>query len=90
MEGSTSSLTRIVGDGQEKPVTNTEHLRLYDHNLCPFSTRCRYTLAAKGIKFQICSVDLNDKKPWHVAINKGQAPMLELTDGTIFADSGII
>ena len=90
MEGSTSSPDRIVADGQEKPATNAEHLRLYDHNLCPFSTRCRYTLAARGINFQVASVCLNDKKPWHVALNKGQAPILELTDGTTFCDSGII
>merc|ERR1712032_1606868 len=86
-----NSLVRIQGDGAEKPLTNKHYHRLYSHNLCPFSARCRYTLAAKGIKFQECNVDLNDKKPWHVALDgSGQAPILEFTDGYTISDSGIM
>ena len=44
-----------------KPAINTQYVRLYNHNLCPFSTRARYYLAAKGIKFQECMIDLNEK-----------------------------
>jgi len=46
-----NSLVRIQADGAEKPLTNTQYPRLYSHNLCPFSARCRYSLAAKGLQF---------------------------------------
>ena len=43
--------TFVWPGGQEaKPRTNKNHMRLYSHNLCPFSTRARYALAAKGIE----------------------------------------
>lgn len=84
-----NSLVRIQADGAEKPLTNNQYPRLYTHNLCPFSARCRYSLAINGIKFQECWLDLNDKREWHKALG-GQAPILELPDGSTFSDSGII
>ena len=74
----------------EKPATNTERIRLFHHNLCPFSARARYTLSAKGIDFQTVFLDLNEKAGWHVAINGGSVPILETTQGDVIPDSGVI
>ena len=52
-ENNVNTLERIIylaGD-QPKPSTNANHIRLYNHNLCPFSARARYTFSAKGIQF---------------------------------------
>ena len=49
--GALNTLERIRADGVDKPPTNTNHLRLYSHNLCPFAARARYALAANGIQF---------------------------------------
>ena len=84
------SLQRIRADGVEKPPTNKNHPRLYSHNLCPFAARARYALAANGIQFQECSCDLNEKRQWHLDINNGFVPILELPDGTMIRESGIV
>ena len=90
MDASTSTLDRIFASGQEKPATNPNHFRLYNHNLCPFSTRTRYHFAAKGIAFQDCQMDLNDKKPWHVAFNQGSVPFLETPQGDLIPESAVL
>ena len=33
---------------------------------------------------------MNDKKQWHKDINGGMVPILELTDGTLIRESGIV
>lgn len=88
----TNSLDRMLYHGGEnpKPATNTQHLRLYHHNLCPFSARARYTLSAKGVVFQECITDLNDKAPWHVAFNGGSVPILETPSGDMIPESSIV
>ena len=73
-----------------KPATNTSHFRLYNHNLCPFSARTRYTMACKDIQFQICEVDLNEKAQWHLDANGGASPLLETPAGDLIPESGVI
>ena len=73
-----------------KPATNTQHIRHYTHNLCPFSARARYAFAAKGIPFQNCETDLQAKAQWHKDANGGTAPLLELTTGDIIIESSVI
>ena len=73
-----------------KPPTNTKFIRHYTHNLCPFSARARYTFAAKGIPFQSCEIDLNNKAQWHIDVNNGVAPVMELPSGALIIESAII
>lgn len=79
-----------AGGDLPKPEVNTSHLRLYGHNLCPFTTRARYTLAAKGIPFQQCMVDLHHKGQWHSAFNGGTVPILETPQGDLIPETAII
>ena len=62
-ESNINSLERMIYMGGEvpKPATNANHPRIYNHNLCPFSARARYTFSAKGIQFQDCQIDLYNK-----------------------------
>jgi len=80
----------FTGGSEPKPATNTAHLRLYHHNLCPFSGRARYSLSAKAVPFQECMVDLNEKAQWHIEANGGAAPLLETTSGDLIPESSII
>lgn len=86
------TLERIFYHGGDapKPATNANHYRLYSHNLCPFSARCRYTLSAKGVPFQECMVNLDNKPQWHLDFNGGAAPFLETPAGDLIPESGII
>jgi len=79
MAESNNTLERIFYPGGEtpKPAPNTNHLRMYAHNLCPFVARARYTLSAKQVEFQECMVDLNNKAKWHTDFNGGLIPILE-------------
>ena len=90
-EANISTLERIMHprDGT-KPETNTHFVRLYNHNLCPFSARARYYLAAKGIQFQECMIDLNEKAQWHSDFNGGMSPVLETPKGDLILDSAIV
>ena len=72
-----------------KPALNTEIPRLYGHLLCPFVEKVRMTLAAKNVKYQRCEVDLGKKTKWHLDINGGLVPLLELPTGTIIHESKI-
>lgn len=47
-------------------------------------------LAAKAVKYQNVEVDLSKKTPWHLAINGGLVPILELPDGTILHESKVL
>jgi len=54
MSDSNNTLERMFYEGgieTPKPATNTTHLRVYGHTLCPFVARARYTLSAKQIEF---------------------------------------
>jgi len=79
MAESNNTLERIIYAGGEtpKPAPNTNYLRIYGHNLCPFVARARYAFSAKQIEFQECMVDLNNKAKWHLDFNGGLVPVLE-------------
>ena len=78
------------GGDAPKPETNQNHLRLYNHNLCPFSARTRYTFSAKNVRFQNAEICLHNKAPWHVEANGGGSPLLEVPSGELIPESGII
>lgn len=80
----------ITEETTPKPAVNTKYPRMYGHLLCPFVEKARIAFAARGIQYQIAQVDLGKKTPWHLAINGGLVPVLELTDGTIITESKII
>lgn len=65
-------------------------MRLYGHNLCPFSCRARYAFAAKEIPVQLVETDLNSKAKWQVDFNGGFVPILETPDGKMFGESGLL
>ncbi len=73
-----------------KPPSNTEVPRLYGHLLCPFVTKVRLALAAKGVKYERCEVDLGKKTKWHLDINGGLVPIFELPNGTAICESKVI
>ena len=39
------------GNKVPKPERNTQFLRLYNHNICPYSATARYALATKKLQF---------------------------------------
>ena len=92
VEASTQDLTTlyVTSEDQAKPATNKNYVRLYGHHLCPFVEKARLALAAKAIPYQNVEVDISKKTPWHVAINGGFVPIIELPDGTILHESKIV
>ena len=77
-----------IGKPKPKPEVNNTHLRLYEHNLCPFSARARYAFAAKQITYQSVQVDQDNKAKWHLDLNGGFLPFLEAPDGAIMGEMG--
>ena len=73
-----------------KPDVNNEVPRLYGHLLCPFVTKVRLALAAKGVKYERVEVDLGKKTKWHLDINGGLVPILELPNGATICESKVI
>ena len=67
---------------------NRAHLRLYEHNLCPFSARARYAFAAKQISYQSVQVDQANRAQWHLDLNGGFLPFLETPDKAILGEMG--
>ncbi|TNV76543.1 hypothetical protein FGO68_gene7124 [Halteria grandinella] len=80
----------ITDESTPKPAVNTKYPRIYGHLLCPYVEKARIAFAARGIQYQSVEVDLGKKTPWHLAINGGLVPVLELPDGTIINESKII
>ena len=80
----------LTQDINDKPPTNTQYMRLYGHHCCPFVERVRLTLGAKRVKYQNAEMDLFEKKPWHLAVNGGFVPIIELPDGTLINETKII
>ena len=89
---STQTLNRIVAGtlDEPKPVTNKNHLRVYNHPLCPYAARGRYTLSAKAVEFQECLICTHDKATWFKEANGGLVPLLELPSGDRIPESAII
>ena len=73
-----------------RPPVNPTYPRLYGHALCPYAERVRLALAARNVEFQRCEINLKDKAQWHLDINGGLVPIIELTDGTILLDSKVL
>ena len=86
------STERIFYSGGQipKPETNTNYIRLYGHNLCPFASRARYALALAKIPFQDCQTEVHDKAEWMVKLNGGAVPILEFQNGEIMLESSVI
>jgi glutathione S-transferase len=78
----------IVGDAlTAKPRTNENYIRIYGHHLCPFVQRTLLAFNAKNVSYQFVGVDLTHKNAWHMDINQGLVPIVELTDGKILTES---
>ena len=77
------------GGDEAKPPTNTSHVRMYGHNLCPFVTRARYAFACKEVPYQEVLLCLNNKSEWHKEFNGGMLPVLESPAGELIPESGI-
>jgi hypothetical protein len=73
-----------------KPALNPKYPRLYGHALCPYVERVRLSFAARNVEYQRCEISLKDKTQWHIAINGGLVPIVELQDGTILLDSKVL
>ena len=81
---------QITEADQPKPDVNQEFPRLYGHLLCPFVEKVRLALAARGVTYQHCEVDLGKKTSWHLALNGGLVPIWETPDGTILTESKVL
>ena len=46
-------------------------------------------VAAKGVTYQSCEVDLGKKTQWHIDINGGMVPVFELPNGAIITESKV-
>lgn len=88
----TQTLTRIVAGTLEepKPATNKNHIRVYNHNQCPFAARGRYALSAKAVEFQECLICTHDKATWFKEANGGMVPLMELPTGDLIPESAVI
>lgn len=80
----------LTVDITEKPETNKNYLRLYGHHLCPFVEKARLALGSRAVQYQNTELDLNNKRPWHVAANGGTVPLIETTNGEIIIESKVI
>lgn len=91
-KSSQSSLATIhyASGKKPKPAVNSANIRVYGHELCPFTQRARMTLAAKQIPFQKCEVDLLNKAEWHKNVNGGSIPMLETPEAEIIFESAVL
>lgn len=88
LEDSQSLKQLIVGDAlTAKPRTNEKYIRIYGHPLCPFVQRTLLAFNAKNVPYQFVGVDLTHKNAWHMDINQGLVPIVELTDGKIMIES---
>ena len=91
MTSATQSLERIISPPghQVKYEANQTHLRLYQHQLCPFASRARYAFLLKNVPIQLVEMDLNEKAKWHVDFNGGMVPVLETRPDELIKESGI-
>ena len=70
-----------------KPRLNEKYVRLYGNPICPFVERTRLALASQNISYQFAMMDLNTKNEWHINMNGGTLPLMELTNGHVVPDS---
>ncbi|CAG2107877.1 unnamed protein product [Medioppia subpectinata] len=74
------------------PRTNTDLLRVYSNQICPYAERALLVLAAKDIKHEIINVNLRDKVEWWVKQNPlGKVPTIEFgADNKVLYESLIV
>mmetsp|Transcript_13747 Transcript_13747/g.23439 ORF Transcript_13747/g.23439 Transcript_13747/m.23439 type:complete len:101 (+) Transcript_13747:42-344(+) len=89
MTGGLEEMYYNAGD-LPKPEVNSEHLRVYGHQLCPFVQRAYLALSCKDIEFQKVNMNLDQKAQWHKDINGGLVPILETPSGKFFNESAFI
>ncbi|XP_056385162.1 glutathione S-transferase omega-1-like [Hyla sarda] len=66
-------------------------LRLYSMRFCPFVQRALLVLVAKGIKYEIVTINLQSKPEWYFEKSPhGLVPSIETSDGKIIYDSPIV
>lgn len=76
--------------GSEKPAIPKHGLRLYSMRFCPYAERSRLVLAAKGVDFECCNVNLKNKPDWFFELNPtGTVPVMEFSDGRTLYESMI-
>ena len=79
------------GGDVPRPTPNRNNLRVYAHNLCPFSGRAIYSMAAKKISFQEAFVDLNNLAPWYAPMAPdGCDPIVENALGDIVPGEKVV
>ena len=74
----------------EKPQLNKKYPRVYGHHICAFSERVKLSFVAKELEFQNVEMDLESKAAWHLELNDGIIPVLEIPDGTLIHESRAI
>ena len=70
-----------MNEDTAKPEVNKNFPRLYGHWLCPYVEKVRLTLGAHNVEYQKALLDLNKKTSWHIELNGGVIPFLEMPDG---------
>ena len=90
MTGKNLESILVLDSNTPRPAVNPDYPRIYGHYLCPYVERVRVSFSARNVKFQRCEINLRDKPKWHMDINGGLVPILELPDGTILLDSKIL
>ena len=55
--------------------------------MCPYVERVRLALFAKGILFQTCQMNLQNRTKWHYEVNNGFVPILEIPGGFLLTES---
>jgi glutathione S-transferase len=47
-------------------------------------------MVAKYMNFEICHTSLVEKSDWHIKINGGLVPVLEMPDGSVMHESKVL
>ncbi|RWS11663.1 glutathione S-transferase omega-1-like protein [Dinothrombium tinctorium] len=75
----------------EPSKPDADSLRIFGFQFCPYTERALLVLNAKQIKFDTVNINLRSKPEWFLLKNeRGSVPVLELPDGRILRDSGLI
>jgi glutathione S-transferase len=72
-------------------MTQSVHLRLISHHLCPYVQRAVISLTEKNVSFERIDIDLANKPDWFNAISPlGKTPVLQVGDIAIFESAVIL
>ncbi|XP_036590868.1 glutathione S-transferase omega-1-like [Trichosurus vulpecula] len=83
--------TRSLGKGSSPPGPVPDGtIRVYSMRFCPFVQRTVLVLKAKGIKYEIININLQNKPEWFFKKNpSGLVPVLETSKGQLICESVI-